>query len=135
MSTSNFLEKPTSTINIKHVVPTVLDLDQMNYDIWRELFEIHYIDYEVADHLVLSVLTPSSSSTEKAPENTQPITKTNIWKHNDSIVKSWLYDTLSLPLLHLIFKKQTPPHEVWETIEKVFRDNKNNKVIQIDNEL
>lgn len=57
------------------------------------------------------------------------------WKHNDSIVKSWLYDTLSLPLLHLIFKKQTLTDEVWETIVKVFRDNKNNKVIQVDNEL
>ncbi|KAL4580699.1 hypothetical protein LXL04_016900 [Taraxacum kok-saghyz] len=57
------------------------------------------------------------------------------WKRTDSIVKSWLYGTLSSSLLHLIFKKQDPAHEVWHNIEKVFRDNKANKVIQIDNEL
>lgn len=134
MSTPNLTEKLSFTINIKHVFPIVLKLGQMNYAIWRLLFEIHCIGYGVADHLTPPVL-PSSSFAEKPTENAIPITKTPTWQRNDSIVKSLIYATLSLPLLHLIFKKKTPACEVWVTIENALRDNKNNKVMQLDNEL
>ncbi|CAI9286678.1 unnamed protein product [Lactuca saligna] len=46
-----------------------------------------------------------------------------------------MYETLSTSPLQLIFKKKVPAYEVWQNIEKAFRDNKVNKVIQIDNKL
>lgn len=58
-------DKPSSTINIKHAVPCVMDLDQMNYDFWREVFEIHYIGYLVDDHLKPLVTTTSDKDKEK----------------------------------------------------------------------
>ncbi|XP_023739033.1 uncharacterized protein LOC111887043 [Lactuca sativa] len=57
------------------------------------------------------------------------------WDRLDSIVKPWLHSTLSTSLLQMIFKKKVITYEVWRNIEKVFQDNKVNKIIQIDNEL
>lgn len=132
MST-NISDKPSSTINIKHGVPFVLDLDQMNYDIWRELFKIHCIGYGVDDHLKPPA-QPSSQTSDKDKEK-ESVTAKDTWLRMDSIVKSWLYGTLSVSLLNMIFKRQATAFEVWESLEKVFRDNKASKVIQLDREL
>ncbi|KAL7582588.1 uncharacterized protein LOC111901645 [Lactuca sativa] len=132
MST-NISDKPSSTINIKHAVPFVLDLDQMNYDIWRELFEIHCIGYGVDDHLKPPA-QPSSQTSDKDKEK-ESVTAKDTWLRMDSIVKSWLYETISISLLNMIFKRQETAFEVWESLEKVFRDNKASKVIQLDREL
>ncbi|XP_023743203.1 uncharacterized protein LOC111891392 [Lactuca sativa] len=127
-------EKPSSTINIKHVVPFVLDLDQMNYDIWRELFEIHCIGYGVDDHLKPQPQSPSADK-EKDKATAESAEALTRWLCTDSIVKSWLYGTLSILLLNMIFKKQATVFEVWENLEKVFRDNKASKIIQLHRDL
>ncbi|KAL7601862.1 uncharacterized protein LOC111877969 [Lactuca sativa] len=121
-SSSTLSDKPSSTINIKHVVPLVLDLDRMNYDIWRKLFEIHCIGYGVKDHL-------------EPPKEKIFAEKNDEWTRLDAIVKSWMYGTLKISLLHLIFEKQKTTYDAWLKLEKVFRTNKENKVIQLDNEL
>lgn len=109
--------KPSSTINITHVVPLVLDLDRMNYDIWWELFEMHCIGYRVVDHLL--------------PPNEKQATPFDSTKRDrlDFIVKSWLFGTLIISILQIIFKTKATAYEVWVNIEKVFRDNKANKII------
>lgn len=50
-------DKPSSTINIKHAVMFVLDL-WTTVDMWRELFEIHYIGYGVNHHLNPPIKAP-----------------------------------------------------------------------------
>ena len=132
MSGNNSSNKHTSTINIKHVVPLVLYLEQMNYDIWRELFEIHCIGYGVDDHLRPPV-EPIKASSEK--ETLKSTSAKDAWLRMDSIIKSWLYGTLSISFLNMIFKKQATTLEIWESLEKVFHDNKTSKIIQIDREL
>lgn len=119
-SSSSSSDKPSSTINIKHVVPLVLDLDRMNYDIWRELFETHCLGFGVAHHL--------------QPPKAKEIDDTE-WIRVDSIVKSWLYSTLAQPLLHMILKKKAIAHSIWVDLEKLFRDNKENKALQLESEL
>lgn len=128
-------DKPSSTINIKHAVPFVLDLDQMNYYIWRELFEIHCIGYGVDDHLKSSTQITTEKEKEKDKATEESMSAKDAWVRKDSIVKSWPYATLSIPLLNMIFKKQTTSFEIWENLEKVFRDNKASKIIQLDREL
>lgn len=95
--------KPSSTINIKHVVPFVLELHQINYDIWRELFEIHCIGYGTDDRLKPRITATSDKDKEKAIAKF--VAAKDNWLRVDSIVKSWLYGTLSISLLHMIFKK------------------------------
>nr|KAJ0188343.1 hypothetical protein LSAT_V11C900491250 [Lactuca sativa] len=94
MTSVNLSDKPSSTINIKYAVPIVLDLDQMNYDIWRELFEIHCVVYGVTDQLFPPVLSLSSRSADKKPRNILPVIEKETWKPNDSVVKSWIYGYL-----------------------------------------
>ncbi|XP_023736522.1 uncharacterized protein LOC111884427 [Lactuca sativa] len=57
------------------------------------------------------------------------------WIRLDSIVKSWIYSTLSQSLLHMILKKKNTASGVWNDLEKLFRDNKDSKSIQLDNEI
>ncbi|KAL4592833.1 hypothetical protein LXL04_005839 [Taraxacum kok-saghyz] len=57
------------------------------------------------------------------------------WTRRDAIVNSWVYNTLSWSLLHMVFEKKASTYTIWSTIEKVFRDNKAQRIIQIDNEL
>lgn len=104
--------KPSSTINIKHVVPFVLDLDKMNYDIWRELLEIQCIGYAVDD----LPKPPSQMTNDKEKEKDKGMegstTKKEACLRKDSIVKSWLYATLSIYLLKMFLKKQTTTFEI-----------------------
>ena len=37
--------------NIKTYVPLILDLEQLNYDQWRELFSTHCVGFDVVDHI------------------------------------------------------------------------------------
>lgn len=113
MSTPTLSDKPSSTINIKHDVPLVLDLDQMNYDIWRELFEIHCINYGVDHHLQPPRQnTVEQSDKEKDKSTADSVAAKIAWTHTDSIVRSWMYGTLSILLLHMIFKKQAAAYDV-----------------------
>ena len=72
--------------NIKSYVPLILDLDRLNYDPWRELFKTHCIGYSVFDHLDGTNLQPTDKE----------------WCKVDSIVKQWIYGTLSQNLLQTI---------------------------------
>ncbi|XP_023756044.1 uncharacterized protein LOC111904528 [Lactuca sativa] len=107
----------------------------MNYDIWRELFEIYYIGYGVDDHVKPPTQVMIDKEKEKDKGKEESTNAKDPWVRKDSIVKSWLYATLSIPLLNMIFKKQAIAFEIWENLEKVFHDNKASKIIQVDQEL
>lgn len=51
MAAANAIMKPYEISTIKTCVPITLDLDQLNYDAWRELFSTHCISYGLQDHL------------------------------------------------------------------------------------
>lgn len=55
-------EKRSSSNNINLDVPLVLGLDQINCDLWQELFETHCIGFSLDQHLKPPNEKPSSSS-------------------------------------------------------------------------
>ena len=55
-------EKPFGISQIRAYIPIRLDLDKMNYDVWRELFETHCLTFGVVDHLDGSSYAASSYS-------------------------------------------------------------------------
>lgn len=57
------------------------------------------------------------------------------WYTLDSIVKSWIYVTLTQPLLTSIVKKNSTAHSIWQSLEDLFRENKDTRVIELENEL
>ncbi|XP_023729628.1 uncharacterized protein LOC111877339 [Lactuca sativa] len=113
------VEKPYGITNIKSVVPLPLDLERLNYDAWRELFQTHCISYGVSDHLVIAKDKPDDEE----------------WNRINYVVKSWLYATLFESLLQMILKRNATASQIWKNLEDLFRDNKDAKVIQLDNEL
>ncbi|KAL4557518.1 hypothetical protein LXL04_035699 [Taraxacum kok-saghyz] len=117
MATLN--DKIYGITNIKSYVPLVLDLDRLNYDAWRELFKTHCIAYKVYDHL------DGTSSKPNDPE----------WCTVDSIVKQWLYGTLTQPLIQTVLKADATAAQLWKTIEDLFRDNKEANAIELENQL
>ncbi|KAL4576720.1 hypothetical protein LXL04_012818 [Taraxacum kok-saghyz] len=113
-------EKPYGITNIKSYVPLILDYDHMNYDSWRELFETHCKGFGVSKHLLPPpAIAPASEE----------------WDEIDSIVKAWIYGTITQSLLQQIIKKNSTAYDVWTAIEKLFRDNQDSRAVELDNEL
>ncbi|KAL4563972.1 hypothetical protein LXL04_028021 [Taraxacum kok-saghyz] len=108
-------EKPGGISHIRASVPFLLDYDHMNYDAWRELFETHCCGCGVADHL-RPPKDPASSNMEE-------------WERIDSVVKSWIYSTLTPSLLQIYLKKKSNAYDLWSQLETVFR--KERKFLEI----
>ncbi|XP_019090160.1 PREDICTED: uncharacterized protein LOC104737353 [Camelina sativa] len=113
--------KVFTVIHIKSHIPIILDMQKMNYDAWRELFETHCYSFGVYGHLV-------GTSTPANDDDTP-------WKDRDDIVKMWIYGTISPSLLDTILKTRSSARQIWTSIENLFRDNKEARAIQLDNEL
>ncbi|GKD02246.1 hypothetical protein Tco_1177220 [Tanacetum coccineum] len=92
-------EKPYGITNIKTYIPLVLDLDELNYDSWSELFTLHCRSFGV-----LKFIDGTSTSADRASDE---------WAKLDSLVKLWIFGTISKPLLQRVLKKNITAHDVW----------------------
>ncbi|GKD39812.1 hybrid signal transduction histidine kinase M, partial [Tanacetum coccineum] len=114
-------EKPFGITNIKTYIPLVLDLDEMNYDSWSELFILHCTSFGV-----LNFIQDTSTSAERDADD---------WGKLDSLVKLRIFGTISKSLLQRVLKKNTTSHDVWKQLKDVFHDNKSARAMQLDNDL
>ncbi|PWA76349.1 hypothetical protein CTI12_AA236040 [Artemisia annua] len=92
------MEKAFGVTNIKKHVPLVLDLDQLNYDAWSELFTTHCYSFGVLGFLDGTIAHTSNDA--------------NDWKKLDSLVKVWIYGTISTSLLQTVLKKNVTAKDV-----------------------
>lgn len=99
----------------------MLDLDECNYDAWRELLLMHCLTFDVIGHV-------DGSSVPTGDDDAA-------WHKRDALVKLWLYGTLAKPLFKTTFKKGGNAHDVWTRIENQFRNNKEARVMQLDCDL
>lgn len=114
-------DKPFGISQIRAYIPIILNLDKMNYDVWREIFETHCLTFGVSDHLDgTSAATPE---TEK------------VWKERDGLVKTWIYGTITDSLVETILTPKSTARDLWLSIENLFRENKENRDFQLENEL
>ncbi|XP_048626756.1 uncharacterized protein LOC125594716 [Brassica napus] len=58
-----------------------------------------------------------------------------LWRKRDGLVKLWIYGTLAPPLFKSSFKTGGTARDVWLRIENQFRNNKESRAIQLDNDL
>ncbi|XP_010474871.2 PREDICTED: uncharacterized protein LOC104754388 [Camelina sativa] len=112
-------DKPFGISQIRAYIPIILDLEKMN--VWRELFETHCLTYGVLGHL--DGTTVASSDSDKA------------WKERDGLVKMWIYGTIADSLTETILKPKSTARDLWLSLEGNFRDNKENRALQLENEL
>lgn len=83
-------EKAFGVTFIKSYVPIILDMQKLNYDAWRELFETHCLSFSVSGHLDGTCVPTSATDTP--------------WKEHDGLVKMWIYRTISSSLLDTVLK-------------------------------
>ncbi|GJS38650.1 hybrid signal transduction histidine kinase M [Tanacetum coccineum] len=57
------------------------------------------------------------------------------WKTLDSLVKVWIYGTISTSLLHTVLKKNVSAKDVWRSLEDLFHDNKEAHAMELHEEL
>ncbi|PWA55352.1 hybrid signal transduction histidine kinase M [Artemisia annua] len=99
----------------------VLDLNELNYDSWSELFTLHCKSFGL-----LHFLEGTSSTTDKFTEE---------WGKLDSLVKLWIFGTISKPLLQRVLKKNVTVETVWKSLKNIFHENKYARAMKLDNNL
>ncbi|KAL1190991.1 hypothetical protein V5N11_032164 [Cardamine amara subsp. amara] len=114
-------ERCFGVTNIKHHIPLILDLEDHNYDAWRELFQTHCMTFDVSGHIDGTLRPASAADTA--------------WHKRDGLVKLWIYGTLAQPLFRSTFQTGGSARDIWLRVENQFRNNKEARAIQLDNEL
>ncbi|XP_019090107.1 PREDICTED: uncharacterized protein LOC109128356 [Camelina sativa] len=76
--------------NIKSHIPIILDLDDHNYDAWRELFRTHCLMFDVLGHLDGTMLPANANDAA--------------WYKRDGLVKLWNYGYLAPDLFRSSFE-------------------------------
>ena len=97
----------------------ILDSDDHNYDAWREHFLTHCLTFDVLGHIDGTSVPVDANDLQ--------------WTKKDGLVKLWLYGTLAHELFHSSFKTGGSARDIW--VENQFRNNKEARAIQLDNEL
>lgn len=118
---NNHPERCYGVTNIKNQIPVLLDDNEHNYDAWRELLLTHCLAFDVSGHLDGTLQHANANDTA--------------WQKHDGLVKLWLYGTMSQPLFRSSFQPGGTARDLWLRVENQFRNNKEARAIQLDNEL
>ncbi|GKA74063.1 hybrid signal transduction histidine kinase M, partial [Tanacetum coccineum] len=116
------VEKLYAVHNINSLIPEKLDLQESNYSTWSYFFKGHCSNFNVLNHI------DGSTSTSDPP--------TDEWITADSIVKSWIFLTLSPTLRkRMISTNPASAKAAWDTIETIFQENKRTRTVALKGEL
>lgn len=99
----------------------MLEFDDFNNDTWRELFLTHCLTFDVLGHVDVTSIPNGDNKMA--------------WKKRDGLVKIWIYGTFSQPLFKSSCKTGGTARDIWLRIENQFRNNKEARAIQLDNDL
>lgn len=116
-------DKPYDITNIKTYIPFTLDLERMNYDAWRGVFETHCVTFWVNDHLSQPADKVADTSDKKE------------WTRVDAIVKMWIFGTMTQSLTQNIHKNNQTVVDLCSALENLFSDKKDAWAMQLDQEL
>lgn len=114
-------EKAFGITNIKSFVSVTLDFEELNFNQWKELIEMVCITHEVDGHL------------DGTKQPTGPDDKA--WTKVDTLIKMWIYNTVSNPILQMIMKRGLTARQVWKTLDDLFQSNKSAKAMQLNEDL
>lgn len=93
----------------------------MNYDAWKELFQMHCNSFRVKGHLLR--------------ESKPTYNKDETWVNLVNLVKMWIYDIVTQSLLNMILEQGVTAHTIWKSIETLFCDNEQSRAIELDQQL
>lgn len=114
-------EKSYGLTNIKAHIPVTLDLEELNYTQWKRFVEMHCITKEAEGFL-------DGKNLPKGRDDKARLRK-------GTLVKMWIYNTISKPILQMVMKKSETAQELWKAIEDLFQSNKDARAIQLNDDL
>ncbi|KAK4734158.1 hypothetical protein R3W88_008419 [Solanum pinnatisectum] len=121
MSNSKSSFHPSLSVsNIKNYVPITLEIENVQYSTWAELFKIHARSHRVIDHII-----PPAAGTEKRPQQEED---KELWSTLYATALQWLYATISHDLLHTILAAM----EAWNSLRDIFQDNKHSRAVTLE---
>ncbi|XP_021762660.1 uncharacterized protein LOC110727406 [Chenopodium quinoa] len=107
--------------NIKNAIPLILYREKVQYSNWVELFECHAHVFDVLDYI--------------DPQTTRHVDLSDaMWKRLDSVVKNWIYGTISTDLLETIMCKGDAAEQVWDKLKEIFQDNTTTRAVYLENQ-
>ncbi|CAH9089571.1 unnamed protein product [Cuscuta epithymum] len=132
---------PALTVsNIKNFIPITLDMENVEYSSWAELFKITPRAYQVLDHIFPSSDDDDDDSSTTMPDSPTPEQILNkaesqaLWTRLDAIVLQWIYGTISHELLHTIIEPDSTAQEAWDRITDIFQDNKHTRAVHLESQ-
>ncbi|EAY83991.1 hypothetical protein OsI_39218 [Oryza sativa Indica Group] len=107
-----------SVLNVKALVPVVLDLGAANYTKWRGLFLVTLGKYALADHVLSDNAFP-----QHAP-----------WARMDCVVLTWIYGTIAADLLESVMQPVVTARIVWLSLEQMFLGHQEQRAMHLSAE-
>ncbi|KAL4571411.1 hypothetical protein LXL04_018170 [Taraxacum kok-saghyz] len=89
--------------NIRNHISITLEMENVQYSTWAELFKIHARSHRVYHHII-----KSEAGIEKVPSTEE---EKELWLTLDATVLQWIYATISHDLLHTIFEPDSTAME------------------------
>eukprot|EP00267_Zea_mays_P031676 XP_008664224.1 uncharacterized protein LOC103642825 [Zea mays] len=105
-------------LNIRGLVPVVLDLATPSFSKWRRLFLLVLGKYALADHVLCDASFP-----DVAP-----------WLRMDLHVLSWLYGSISPELYEIVTTAAPTARTTWLALEEQFVGNRETRIVLVDTE-
>ncbi|GJX63404.1 hybrid signal transduction histidine kinase M [Tanacetum coccineum] len=124
-------DKLMTLTNITSIVPTKLDVDEMNYSSWLYFFKHLVKGYGLMDHLVGPKVVDGmdEASVSTPPQDPE-------WLKLDTIVLSWIFITCSKTLQdRLVDNDPQTAKEAWDLLESIFTDNKRSRAVTLKADL
>ncbi|XP_048492657.1 uncharacterized protein LOC125493389 [Beta vulgaris subsp. vulgaris] len=109
------------TLNIKQHLPLTLNLENVHYSSWAELFKITARANQVLDHII-------------PPAEPPTITDKELWGRLDAIVLQWIYGTITEDLMLTILEPGSTAQQAWERLRDIFQDNKHSRAVYLENQ-
>ncbi|XP_050896355.1 uncharacterized protein LOC127103111 [Lathyrus oleraceus] len=113
--------------NIKNHIPIVLEMENVQFGTWVELFKIHARSHKVFHHII----PPAPGKEKKTPETDD---EQELWVTLDATVLQWIYSTISGDLLATIIEPYSTAMEAWNRLTNIFQDNQNARAVTLEQE-
>ncbi|XP_073223430.1 uncharacterized protein [Cicer arietinum] len=119
---------PALTVtNIKNHIPIVLELENIQFGTWVELFKIHARSHKVLHHIIPPA--PRMETTAPATDDEK-----ELWTTLDATILQWIYSTISSDLLATIIEPDSTAMEAWNRLTNIFQNNQNARAVTLEQE-
>ncbi|XP_056693622.1 uncharacterized protein [Spinacia oleracea] len=116
-----------SVSNIRNHVSIVLEMENVQYGTWAELFKIHARSHKVLHHII----PPPPGKEKPAPKTDDEI---EVWSTLDATVLQWIYSTISTDLLNTILEPEATAMEAWTRLRDIFQDHQTSRAVLLEQE-